>query len=680
MENLALLKVPSLFNIPPEILQNILDYISKRDIFCLYLTCHGLKESPTILRALYTEIFDRDDLPLGTYEEYIVNHRPIFNTLLRGLTVNTGAFVRHVAVHEWFTETDISLLLKYCPNLESADFTGISEGIDWTRLTTFQRADLSSSCYCLSINSGMDSCPATQAQFEWHGILDIRPMFFRKLKTIELTLQNSQNSFRRNLPNIENARREVAYRQLPRLLRLASSLQSLRLQYSPCQSGAARSQVDQWLLGFANSKILQENILEHASENLTTLELRAFRIMIPNLRAFLAPLQSLPNLNTIVLSVHHDMMLHTLDWQFVYQSCLPIRAPQALIAQTRQLRMRNSTVRYVERLKSIFESQRWNLVCADNGSRYPMGPRAFYGFLDERKLELLGWIRANLNWTPVFLWSEYVCAHDSLLVEHRASLDEELILCRKFFEALKGMEIPIKLIIPPFHDGAIFCPVPGLKTLNGLRAPGYNEITQNLSNWRLDKIGDLVDELSLRWGYAFGYLCRYPTNERETVEEHIARTEQLLKAHLERELHKFQQFCKTLATNFPNIARLALFIPAAIYPHHPDRNNDADFINHLLPGTGWRVQHHGSGGGMPYDTLDVRHEFGVRHLMRYPFHSNCSSHPLPHPFGGDRAQKSWETWLRSQTRCPFIHRVFTRELPAGQSAANKECFFREWEI
>lgn len=659
-------KTPPLFDMPPEIFQNILDILPKRDILSLSRTCRKLKEAPIVLKAMYAELFDRDDLPLGTYKDYTVYHKPTFDTLLSGITTSTGSFVRHVAVHEWFTKADILHLFKYCPNLESVDFTGISEGIDSTRCA-FRGIDESFSCYCPPTFRNMELCPATKAQFEWHDILNHRPQFFQNLKTIELNLLNKQTRYDPNLSKIENAKRKLMQRQLPQLLSLASSLQTLRLQYNPGGPGVSRRDhhVDEYLVGFSTSRILQQSILEYASENLMTLELRGFRLMIPNLHLFLQRLEPLPNLQTIVISVHHDMMLHTLSWYLFYQNCMPIRAPQFVRDRPKQQRMQNSTVTYVKMLNSISKRHRWELICADNGERYPMGPRAFYGFLEADNLELLDWLRTYLNWTPVFLWSEYICAQDRLLLVHLASLDEEMMLCRKLFEALKRMKIPIKLIIPPFRDGAIFTPMSGFRNPDGSRAAGYNEVTTNLSNWRLNSIGDLVDELSLRWGFTFGDMGRYPARVPETIAEHIARTEPLLKVQVDLELCKFRLFCKSLAANFPNLTRLALFIPAAMYPNYADRDNDADFAEYLLPGTGWRVKHYGSGGAMPYNTIDIEHEFGLRHRMRYPDYSNCVSDPNPHET--PEYQQCKATWLRSQTRCPMIHRVFTRELPVSQS-------------
>ena len=502
-------------------------------------------------------------------------------------------------------------------------------------------------CACRQKSSGKELCLPCQEQFEWYNVISNCPELFRNRHSFELTLLNGYNFD----PRLENS-------YLSQILSLASSLQNLSLRFSPNGYRHAfpgiHDTADEEEELIVTRKPLQQSILLGGCENLKTLKLHGLRIMIPCLKSFLQSLVCLPNLKNIVLSLHQDMVLHTPSWHAFNHSC---------DLQKDRPRWRYLIVEYITMLKSITECQRWNLVCADSGGIYPIGPRVFLGFLEEDNMELLCWLRAHLNWTPVFLWSEYIYVQKACDEKHLKILEQHMEKCRKLFESLKFMKVLIRLIIPPVWQGAIFTYNVKSQYPGGRYTYDCDEEIPDISHWKLDSIGDLVDELSLRWDYEFGNIFTDETTASESLAERLKRTEPFLQERILRELRNFRSFCQTIAANFPNITRLALFIPAALFPNLPTRINDADFAANFLPGTAWRAQHHGSGGAMPYPKTDYEHKFGQGHLMRYGRVSNCVVYDSPPWDLGDRLHKEFQ--LASKTRCPMIHRVFTRELPAS---------------
>ena len=150
--------------------------------------------------------------------------------------------------------------------------------------------------------------------------------------------------------------------------------------------------------------------------------------------------------------------------------------------------------------------------------------------------------------------------------------------------------------------------------------------------WRLNEIGDLVDDLRLIWDRGFAYIYVKSFNEhrdRAKRSKCMYECERHLKDRLWREAEYTALLFRRIPVDFPRLTRLALYIPTALYPNH-----DQTFINHVLPGTGWTVQHYGPVGGTPpIDDLN-------------------------------------EAYLKfADDICPFIRRIFTRSAPSDHPSA-----------
>ena len=154
--------------------------------------------------------------------------------------------------------------------------------------------------------------------------------------------------------------------------------------------------------------------------------------------------------------------------------------------------------------------------------------------------------------------------------------------------------------------------------------------------WRLNEIGDLVDDLRLVWQRSFAYVytgmftvqCD-PNPDWPKWSRGMQKCKTNLRARLWREAEYTALLFRRIPVDFPRLTRLALYIPAALYPDH-----DQTFINHVLPGTGWTVKHCGPVGGTP---------------------------PI-------RNRK--EAYLKiADEICPFIRRIFTRPAPTDDPSA-----------
>ncbi|KAL9136702.1 MAG: hypothetical protein Q9175_002101 [Cornicularia normoerica] len=154
--------------------------------------------------------------------------------------------------------------------------------------------------------------------------------------------------------------------------------------------------------------------------------------------------------------------------------------------------------------------------------------------------------------------------------------------------------------------------------------------------WQLNKIGDLVDDLRLVWHewFAYVYTITFAKHCDTNPEWHewskvIHKCKIHLRARLWREAEYTALLFRRIRVDFPRLTRFALYIPAALYVNH-----DQTFINNVLPGTGWTVNHYGSVGGSP---------------------------PIP--------SLNTACLKLADDFCPFIRRIFTRPAPTDDPTA-----------
>lgn len=188
----------------------------------------------------------------------------------------------------------------------------------------------------------------------------------------------------------------------------------------------------------------------------------------------------------------------------------------------------------------------------------------------------------------------------------------------------------------------------------------YQISISNLATyWGLSKVGDLVDELRLIWNHDYGFhkdLDRL-WGELDRLSErnnHVLRvSRKVTLRRLKSEANWVAPLFQHLAIDFPNLARLALYIPAALYP-----DTDELFISHVLPGHGWTVQHSGSGGGDTAPRPPPTDHNAWKHAATEP------DDPLRLKIAEDRLEREALIEFHHQ-RCPRVHRVFTRTSTAA---------------
>ena len=159
--------------------------------------------------------------------------------------------------------------------------------------------------------------------------------------------------------------------------------------------------------------------------------------------------------------------------------------------------------------------------------------------------------------------------------------------------------------------------------------------------WRLNEIGDLVDDLRLilRQNFAHVYAeefagVRHLNPGSPDYREAMHNCRRPLRDRLWREAEYTALLFRRIPVDFPRLTRFALFIPAALYPNH-----DQTFIERVLPGTGWTVRHEDK----HYDKV------------------------------GEDLEPSWRIKQRcldlTNEICPFVRRIFTRPTPTDDPAA-----------
>lgn len=297
-------------------------------------------------------------------------------------------------------------------------------------------------------------------------------------------------------------------------------------------------------------------------------------------------------------------------------------------------------------------------------------------YLGKERLRYLG----SIGWNPILdlgeiydvlfdslsPWSEQPDAwwhlHQSGSEEWNRGLKEWLSGLTGFIDKLKKVNIPLKIQFGPFrgHNDNLF-PHPDTDSPDALRPE------PDVSKWLIKELGSRFDELTMHWGTQLSlsdtyphytncphglYFDEAPCHSRDTGIQDAAEFSRKLRC----EASGVHELFKNLSSWLPNIRRLALYIPAAIYAA-----TDSEFIDAVLPSGDfvWEVRHHGSGGGKG-DILGRPKIFDGRPEARY----------VEKHWPGLEAYRARCERLDME-RCPMIHRVFVRTDAASESNTSK---------
>jgi hypothetical protein len=657
-----------------------------KDLLSLSDAWPEMKTSEFLQQVIYKAPFGRDELPRKHYRDFIKRHKPLYDKVLDGINTTTGAYVQKLVVYEWITIKTLQRLAQMCPNLTTIDFTGIVEPIDFTRykhygtgchhglhgkpmldipaheIRKYEDEDVEwNSSLDLSdkrksqIGREMARCHACSDRFQWPLVLKYCPELFANLTRIGLNYSGARAE--------EHQGSISGRRQLPTLLRLATRLQELHLFCSegPGMPDQRATQVE--------CERFQSAILENASTELQVLCLYTMYPLMPNLSDFLLPLEeNLPNLRTVALTLHDDLHHH---------NC----APSTYIGET------TTPLEYIIALRQAI-SRGWKIEVVDSGQDLgcTMNASRYFSLTNPDSIEHLRWfLGSGINWTPVFPWENYMYIQPLRRINanrdpHTPNIETDFPAIRNLFSEFSSSGQPVRLLLePPGYEDGFF----SWQMDNIIERPGTPRFLGNSREfitalpWRLDTIGDLVDDLRImwHWTHVFGLAAHLddpgtctPEKADYLVKAHLKRTRGPVEKRLKYEAERMAPFFKKLKIWLPNLKRLAMVIPGPLYPDH-----DSDFITRVLPGEGWTVKHYGTGTGDEHsDVLKPCLNEGDQLGADTGYGTDDEEEETDEELNRRRKISGRQVWDMmdkvEEERLPMLQRVFTRGMEEGRSA------------
>ena len=615
-----------LFDLPAEIFRKILLYIVRGDVLRLSRTCKAIYGSDIVLEALYAEPFARQDVP--DPESPMHRQTQVCLTFLRryegfctSLDEVKGPLVKHLIISNLIPMTYPLSFIKHCTNVRCLDLTILGYSIDRREfdalcVSPYIHERIFARPYCdkeehkawfsigghnagfklrlrrdkynkhagkLSVNtaSGANSRPFPGCPWRtstkclgWDHLLAHGRHILQPLKTVILQpcgrweLRSwgeywAPISFE---DDIIRERRQWANQRFVSLLSSIDALHTLELQCNRALY-VEDGMIEAWVNPAAHLN-LQTSIIDNVGHTLRSLRLTSMHRIIRNLALFLRPLETLPNLNTITISIERDIESLDRQWR---KFLFPIH--EAKDGTPEEVEVQEHTIEtvldYLTALHEVASSGRWN-VRVLNSHECPLRPRALFSLLEGEGFQILEWLCDSFQWSPVFTWLGF----DSFPLMIGERLDRELVRsgvndatrinhlasCRKLFEILKAKDLTRKLNFFSWALGSTFF---GMKS---------RHISSQLY---LDCIGDLIDELQVNYGEEVPPGC---------PDCYCGEYEKEREEGLYWEAVNMQAFWESLATIFPNLLRFEVFIPARLYPA-----TDEAFVSTVLPGLGWTV-------------------------------------------------------------------------------------------
>ena len=423
----------NLFSIPRDILEHVLDRMTKKDAFRLSQTCKTFMGHFSVLKAIFhvpISLQEIDtwyrDLPDCRMDKKLTVGPPV----TWAINASTGPYVRRLALPEWTSEQDIHYLTAHCPNLNAMDFLGLFEFVPHPK----------------GWHPGQESDDEDNEEVEsvnfWPPMLDQCPALFRNLTYVHLPYGCWRTVYGRLHCYHQN---HIA--SLPKILSLAENLQNLTIS---CQQEPTTGTSPDTRRKASAELVIQ--IVNNVSRELTSLALYDTASTIDNLDSFTQSLTVFPKLRTIRLSLHRDLFIYQKMSHSLYDFDAIVNP--ILSCTTKDYEHDTASVlQYLSIIKKISDRGRFTLVSLDNGEEYHYLPSEFYGLCQA------GLVPGPLDnlWTPVWTWNDrlhWVEDHDyDPLVE---TVDIEA--CRALFGGLIEARVPVSVELEPLSgsSGAIF--------------------------------------------------------------------------------------------------------------------------------------------------------------------------------------------------------------------------------
>ena len=684
---------PRLFTICPDIFQCILDQLTKKDAFRLSQTCKTFMRHYHVLKTIFHEPISITDIDewYQNLSGYDLKRKLKGPPVTLGINASTGPLVRRLALPEWTSLQDIHHLIACCPNLDTIDFTEIIVSTSAVGghlgLESDGSEDDERKSECINTWPPMlDQCPALFSnlrsvhlchgswQTTWNpwslphprtgGIPKILSLA-ENLRTLSITCR--QQPLSRLAPE---TRRQASAKLLADILNIISrGLTTLALYESASticnlehfvQSLAVFPKLRTIKLSLHHDLLMyQENSrIRHNLEHDTASAFQYLSIIkkiSDKGRVYLISSDSgeehhhLPHefyglsQSELVLGPRDDLWTPVwtwndrLNWVECHESNSSVRVIDIAKCRTLFEELRKARIHVsieLEPLRAstggIFASNWVDIVSSGQRPKQHFIQRQS---LTKIRLENLSRYRDILVGS-IERYAPAIASNPELF---RKELTHSEVIARQESQtsATAACSSP---------EGSAQERAQLEETVNGIARLHLNSGASNTIEpetdipnpvWRLNEIGDLVDDLRLKLDRRF--VCTYADGEYCDINSggtnwskamYNCRTP--LRDRLWREAEYTALLFRRIPVDFPRLTRFALYIPAALYPNH-----DQTFINHALPGTGWTVSHYGK----HHDAMD-------------------SCRPLP------------EAYIKFvDDVCPFVHRIFTRPTPTDDPAA-----------
>ncbi|KAG8529151.1 uncharacterized protein KY384_005786 [Bacidia gigantensis] len=625
-------KSSGFLNLDHDVLTCVMDYVPRKDAIMLASTCKSLKHNHAVLRAIYRILFNRSDVCMIMMRWRERGGGTSTPSVSHGIDAVTGPLVHNITLGAWTTPEDMHRLNHFCTRIRKIDFTELNETMDCTRYET----------------DNNDWC---KVRFVWPPLRQLASGLFRNLR--HAALNYGVYRYRQFC--------EPSSQQLPVFFQAAPQLETLELEIRPRMVSISyfdmKYRVEPFMSRFEATYVLL-NELESAPPSLKTISFTFLPRIVSNMAYFIAALDNMSHLQTIKFALHGDL------------------------AYMQDNESSAEAIDYVKDLGTAIQSRRCRIL-VDQPNDYSLDglDPGFGKLICHPGMPAEALKRMNFNpiypWLkimsislgePMFTFDQYkrfvinVETFPSDVASRSLRVWDEVRNISDYFFKLQQNDLPVTVALDCMNSGAFFAPIwprpkeasildlikddtfsapSGIETLTGLNPPrdGAAPYETPMFLWGLPLIDHSISDLRIHYGECFSQIweiMRYNLDELPALgglpdldsPEILDYFRGQIEARLKIESKGLALLFRSLQ-KYHKLNRLALYMPAALYPDH-----DQTFIDCCLPAGAWTVQHEGSGGdGFAQNSKACGPLLKVRQV--------------------------------SKKMCPFIHRVFTRASSVG---------------
>ena len=703
--------------LPMDVFFVIIDLLNLYSVLNLSATCKALRKSVHLQKAMFQKAYSMGSIPTSTYRDFQKGDEMLYRRLLATLEESLGSLIHRFVAHEFMSISQLQDVARCCPNLHEVDFSGIMEPIDYTRYKHYlcgcqhgrngqpkadiplhdrvaftdiyrtnqfsERTETELKPYLIQ----QSKCYACRDRFQWPLVLKGCPELFAKLTSIRLLYEgHTAKQVHGSKPGREH---------LPYLLKLMPRLQTLAFECWRDTEEKFPDRIMSWYLcSPPECHRFLLAICENASDELRVLELNGIIELVLNIGKFCEMLEKLPKLRWLKVALHHDLKRRAAQtWlnrgvradtggSDFYPSA------HALVKETRM----DFLIEYIVGLRHAI-ARGWTIKATKMSDGYNIAkPWRYFSLLEPDAIQHLRWLlQTDLDWNPTWKWKSYMY-RDRLRQWWRPSRHDPNVLTdsfqlRKLFSEIRaaGKIVRLRLATPGDEDSFF-----AWQQSSSLPMAGQGNY--DVLPWRLDVIGDMIDEIELLWSdnSTFGtprYYKRKFTPDQATPEyatqlviKYLTQTRPHLERRLRFEAERMSHFFAHLKQWCPHLRTLKLFIPNPFYSP-----SDHDFISRVLPGSteAWTVSHVNAKPDYTGYTkrLVVEEETGM-----WGQESGSESEEETEEQLNRRRKISHDQiydMLRKQEgeRCPMLERVFEKRVDEqGMALKGLPSVHEEWNV